>query len=185
MTVQDQGTDLVRQGQAMWTNAADSWTQTMQRMFAQSPGGAVGVFDLNRAMDSWFDLAQTMLAVNREYARNIARAASTIASTISEQAEQVGSATRDHAEAAMEVVREETDRAERAQREQTERAQRGRARGNGAQSHRAESDFREETAERYSDMTKAQLQEQLAEHDLPKSGTVEELRERLIENVAR
>jgi len=175
MTVQDQSTDLVRQGQAVWTNAADSWAHTMQRMFTEAPGGVFGPFDVTRAVDSWFDLAQGMLAVNREYAKNVARAAATIASTMSEQAEQVGDAAREQAGAALNVVREQSQRAEQAQRADSER--------DGADREQDESNAREEIEKRFGEMTKAQLQDELAEHDLPKSGTVEELRERLIETV--
>jgi hypothetical protein len=166
MNMQDQGTDFIRQGQAAWTNVTDSWTQTMQRMFTKAPGGSIGAFDVNRAVDSWFDFAESLLAVQREYVKNIARAATSIQSTISEQAEHVGGAVRRQADTTIKVVREQANQAQ-----QTARAE----------AKRGESDARERAANSYSDMTKTQLQEQLAEQDLPKTGTVEELRERLVD----
>jgi hypothetical protein len=39
---------------------------------------------------------------------------------------------------------------------------------------------REQVAEQYSDLTKAELQDELASRDLPKTGNVDELRARLI-----
>jgi len=51
------------------------------------------------------------------------------------------------------------------------------AREQAAAQQRAE---HEQAAERYQDMTKAELQEELASRDLPKTGNVDELRQRLI-----
>ena len=39
---------------------------------------------------------------------------------------------------------------------------------------------REQAAKTYDDLTKAELQDELAARDLPKTGNVEELRERLV-----
>ena len=193
MTMQDQSTDLVRQGQAVWTNAADSWTQTMQRMFA-TPTGSLGPFDVNHAVDLWFDFAAGLLSANREFAKHLARTASLISSTMSEQ---VGGAIRQQTDTTVDVVHKQAERAGQTERDAARRdaARRDEARKDEArkdeagtqdrakreESGPAESDARERFSEKYRDMTKAQLQEALAERDLPKTGTVDELRERLIE----
>ena len=96
MTAQDQSTDFLRQSQTLWTNAIGSWARIMQRMLSQAGGGS-GPFDLNRAVDAWFDLLGSLLAVNREAAKNIARATFAAASTIGEQAERAGGAARQQA----------------------------------------------------------------------------------------
>ena len=209
MTMQDQSTDLVRQGQAVWTNAADSWTQTMQRMFAQTPAGSLGPFDVNHAVDLWFDFAAGLLSANREFAKHLARTASLISSTMSEQ---VGGAIRQQTDTTVDVVHKQAERAGQTERDAARRdaarrdeARRDEARKDEARKDEArkdearkdeakkqdraereepgpaDSDARERLSEKYSDMTKAQLQEALAERDLPKTGTVDELRERLIE----
>ena len=44
----------------------------------------------------------------------------------------------------------------------------------------AAASVREQAAKTYDDLNKAELQDELAARDLPKTGTVEELRERLV-----
>jgi SAP domain len=51
-----------------------------------------------------------------------------------------------------------------------------------AQAESAQEAAREEAAAEYEDLTKAELQQELARRDLPKTGNVDELRERLIED---
>ncbi len=63
----------MRTSQGGWSTVAQAWVQTVQRMIAESPAGILGAFNTNRAVDAWFDLAASMLAVNREYAKSITR----------------------------------------------------------------------------------------------------------------
>ena len=65
-------------GQSGWTNVADAWVQTVRRTLAANPAGIMTQFDVNRAVDAWFDLAASILAVNREYAKTVVRAATSI-----------------------------------------------------------------------------------------------------------
>ena len=69
------------------TNIADAWVQTMRRMIAAYPAGFMSPFDINRAVDVWFDFVESILAVNREYAKTIVRAATSLPSAGSKRAE--------------------------------------------------------------------------------------------------
>lgn len=63
------------------TNIADAWVQTVQRMIAANRAGILTPFDVNRAVDAWFDFAASILAVNREYAKTIVRTATSVHTT--------------------------------------------------------------------------------------------------------
>ena len=63
------------------TNIADAWVQTVQRMIAANRTAMLSPFDVNRAVDAWFDFAASILAVNREYAKTIVRTATSIHTT--------------------------------------------------------------------------------------------------------
>ena len=68
----------MRRSEGGWAHVADAWVQTLQRLIAGNPVGITSGFDVNRAVDAWFDLAASMLAVNREYAKTIVRAATSM-----------------------------------------------------------------------------------------------------------
>jgi hypothetical protein len=78
-------------------------------------------------------------------------------------------------------VHEQAAKAEQAVREQAAKAEQERAR----QARKAEREqarqAHDQARERYEGLTKAELSDQLAERNLPKTGTVDELTERLIE----
>jgi hypothetical protein len=81
------------------------------------------------------------------------------------------------------VVHVQAAKAEQAVREQAERA--GQAEQERArQARKAEREqarqARDQARQRYEGLTKAELSDQLAERDLPKTGNVDELTERLI-----
>jgi hypothetical protein len=85
------------------------------------------------------------------------------------------------AEAAGNVVRGQAERAEQAAREQAEQAERELAR----QARRAEREqarqAHERARQRYEGLPKAELSDLLAKRELPKTGNIDELIERLVE----
>ena len=74
-------------------------------------------------------------------------------------------------------MHEQAAKAGHAVREQAEQAEQERAR----QARKAEREQARKARERYEGQTKAELSDQLAERDLPKTGNVDELIERLAE----
>ncbi len=101
-----------------------------------------------------------------------------------ERVESAGAVVRERAESAGEVVRERAESFERAASEQAEKAEQAQEelarearrieRQNARQAH-------EKARARYEGLTKAELSDLLAKRDLPKTGNVDELVERLVE----
>ncbi len=158
MSVQDQYTRAIRQATETWAGVTQSAKDSMQSAFAQAAGTYASI-DPHVAIDQTFDFWEKSLAAQRGIAMQLAGVTVAAADGI-----------RDHAESVATVVREQSESAAEAIREQAETAQQA---------------LDEKVTRRYADLTKAQLQDELAGRDLPKAGLVEELRERLIEDDKR
>src|SRR5580700_2726271 len=100
-----------------------------------------------------------------------------------EQAKQAGHAAREQAEQAEQAARELAvrEQAEKAAREQAEKAEKELAR-QARQAEREQAGRAHKRArERYEGLPKAELSDQLAKRELPKTGNVDQLIERLVE----
>jgi hypothetical protein len=100
-----------------------------------------------------------------------------------EQAKQAGHAAREQAEQAEQAARELAvrEQAENAAREQAEKAEKELAR-QARQAEREQAGRAHKRArERYEGLPKAELSDQLAKRELPKTGNVDQLIERLVE----
>jgi len=118
-----------------------------------------------------------------------------VSHTTKEQLDKAAETEREQIEQAEREQREQIRRAERAERdrirraeeaereriEQAEQAERDRAREARNAERQKARQARQSARERYEGLTKAQLSAELANRDLPKSGTVEELIERLVD----
>jgi hypothetical protein len=89
---------------------------------------------------------------------------------VREKAEAAGDIAREHAENAERAAREQAAKAEQAEKELARQAEREHAR----QAH-------DRARQRYEGLTKAELSDLLAKRDLPKTGNIDELIERLVE----
>jgi hypothetical protein len=187
---------------------ADFWTQGARTVTGLFPG--LPQVDLVPAVERYFDLVQRTVDINRHLAVRWAEAAATLSGVARERAESAGDVVREKAEAAGNVAREQAEQAERAAREQAERvdqelARRARqaeraAREQAEQAEQAEQELarqarqaererakraHERARERYEGLTKAELGDLLAKRDLPKTGNIDELIERLVEADSR
>jgi hypothetical protein len=102
-----------------------------------------------------------------------------------EQAEKgLAQAAREQAEKAEKAAREQAEKAEKAAREQAEKAEQA-EQGLARQARQAEREqarrAHKRARERYEGLTKAELSDQLAKRELPKTGNVDALIERLVE----
>ena len=151
--------------------------------------------DLVPAVERYFDLVQRTVDINRHLAVKCAEAMGTLSGVIREKTESAGDLVREKAEVAGNVVREQAEKAEQAALEQAEKAERA-IRQQAEQAEQAEKELarrarqaqREQARrahkrarERYEGRTKAELSDQLAKRELPKTGNVDELIERLVE----
>jgi hypothetical protein len=145
---------------------ADIWAQVARTLTGILPG--IPQLDLVPAVERYFDFVQHTVEVNRDFALRWARAASSVSGTAHDQAETAKQVTREKAEEASERAKEKAATAEH---------------DFVTEAHRVERERREYASARtrYQSMTKAELSDQLAGRDLPKTGDKEELLERLVE----
>jgi hypothetical protein len=137
---------------------ADVWAQGTQKLTDRMIPGVPQV-DLVPLVERYFELVQRTVDISRDLTIRWAEAAGTLSGTLREQAESVGGLVRGQAEQARQELAREARKAER---EQARRAH-------------------DQARERYEGLTKAELSDQLGQRDLPKTGNVDELVERLVE----
>ncbi|ACV76775.1 SAP domain-containing protein [Nakamurella multipartita] len=151
--------------------------------------------DLTKPVARYFDYIQKSIDLNREFATRWAELVTSFSGLVREQAETAGHVVREQTDAvadltveqaakADELAREQAEKAEQVQREQAEQAEQAKRDEEKAAkaAERAEAKrAKEQAREPYEGLTKAELADKLAERDLPKSGTVEELIERLVD----
>ncbi len=163
--------------------AAEFWTQGVGKLADRLPA-LLPQIDLVPAVERYFDFVQRAVTMNRTIAVEWAQAVSALSGAARERAASAGAVVRVRAESAGEVVRERAESFERAAGDQAEKAEKAKEelarearrieRQNAREAH-------EKARARYEGMTKAELSDLLAKRDLPKTGNVDELVERLVE----
>jgi hypothetical protein len=139
--------------------------------------------DISRPVTRYFDLVQRSVDLNRDLAVRWAelvksmsgfarQQAETAVELVTEQVDKVGDVATEQAQKAEQVAHEQAEAVEKAEKEQ-ERLAKQAERAAAEEAH-------EQAREQYEGLTKAELSDHLAERGLPKSGTVDELIERLI-----
>src|SRR6185312_614296 len=156
---------------------ADFWTQGSRRLSDHMLPGLPQV-DLVPVVERYFEFVQRTVDISRNLTLSWAEAAGTLSGAVREQAESMGGLVREQAGSAREFVHEQAGKAEQAAREQAEQELAREARkADREQARRAH----EEARQRYEGLTKAELSDLLDKRNLPKTGNVDELVERLVE----
>jgi hypothetical protein len=162
---------------------ADFWAQGTQRLTDRMLPGLPQV-DLVPVVERYFEFVQRTVDISRDLTIKWAEAAGMLSGAVREQAESVGELVRGQAESARDFVHEQAGQAEQAAREQAgqaEQAERELAR-EARKAEREQARHAHDMArERYEGLTKAELSDRLGQRDLPKTGNVDELVERLVE----
>ena len=160
---------------------ADFWTQGVQTLTDRLPG--LPQIDLIPAVERYFDFVQGTVDINRRLTIKWVEAAGTLSERVRDRAESAGNLVREKAESAGDIVRDKAESAERTARrgEKAEQAEQERAREARFAERRQARRAHDKARERYEGLTKAELSDQLAKRQLPKSGNVDELIERLVE----
>ena len=184
---------------------ADVWTEGARTVTGQLRG--LPQVDLVPAVERYFDLVQRTVDINRRLAVRWAEAAATLSGAVREKAESAGDVVREKAEAAGDIAREQAAKAEQelarqarqAEHEQAVKAGQA-AREQAAKAGQAEQELarqarqaereharqaHQRARQRYEDLPKAELSDLLAKRDLPKTGNIDELIERLVEADSR
>jgi hypothetical protein len=162
---------------------ADFWTQGSRKLNDYLPSSLPQV-DLVPVVERYFELVQRTVDISRDLTLKWAEAAGTLSGAAREQAESVGGMVREQAESARGFVHEQAGQAEQAAREQAaqaEQAEKDLAREARKVEREQARRAHDKARERYEGRTKAELSDQLEKRDLPKTGTVDELVERLVE----
>ena len=160
MTIQEQYLDTFRQTQETWADLVKSFTKDTPWTFGpRSP--LFSYADPNKTIDQFFDFWEQSLEAQRTVAKQLVGATISAGEKVREQVESVSAVARQNADAIGKALRESSDAVT-------------------ATFESAAATVREQAAKTYDDLNKAELQEELGARDLPKTGTVEELRERLV-----
>ena len=139
--------------------------------------------DLTGPISRYFEFLEEVVDAQRELATQWARMVTSLSDTVREQAQRVSGLVTDEVDAvadlatrparqAQELAQEQAARAEDAAREQEREAKRA--------ERAAARQERQQARERYEGLTKVELADQLAQRGLPKTGTVDELVDRLV-----
>ena len=169
--------DAASQARNAADKTADIWTRGAQGLTGLIP--RLPQIDLIPAVERYFDFVQRTVDLNRHLAVKWAGVAGTLTGVVRDQAESAADVVREMPASVGHIVHEQAAKAEgsragRAGEHERARQARKAEREQARQAHH-------QARERYEGLTKAELSDQLAERDLPKTGTVDELTERLIE----
>jgi hypothetical protein len=162
---------------------ADFWTQGSHKLTDYVPAGLPQV-DMVPFVERYFEFVQRTLDISREFTVKWAESAGMLSGVVREQAESVSGLVREQAESAREFAHEQADKAERVAREQAdqvEQAEKELARETRKIEREQDKRAHDKARERYEGQTKAELSDQLGQRDLPKTGNVDELIDRLVE----
>jgi hypothetical protein len=160
-------TDTADNVRTTWTSSIESWTDSLQRIKVQAPNVQLRGVDLRRAVEEYFDDSQRIFEINRDCLRNLAGVLLSGGEVALDYSKSMSDVLRRQAGMTVEMVREQADRLQDSQRAQAPAAQR--------------TEQPAPAVDRYRELTKAELSERLNDRNMPRTGTIEELRQRLIE----
>ena len=162
---------------------ADFWAQGSRRLTDRVLPGFPQV-NLVPMVERYFEFVQRTVDISRDMTLKWAEATGTLSGAVREQAESVGGLVREQAESTREFVHEQAGKAEQAAREQADKAEQA-EKELAREARKAEREqvkhAHDRARERYEGLTKAELSDLLDQRHLPKTGTVDELVERLVE----
>ncbi|GAB96673.1 ABC-type transporter Mla subunit MlaD [Kineosphaera limosa] len=193
MSITTQYIDATRKVQDNFFQAYDAMTSQYMRQLERPVAGTLPGVDVTAAVDEVFDFANKALAVQREAAHRVLAANAEFAEQLRAQSEQFQGVWREQAKAVTEATRDQMEQLSNSAREQAqtfgETVEQQVEQVRVAAEHQVEqvkavaekqAETVVETAKRnYNLMNSAQLKAELAARDLPVSGTLEEMRNRL------
>ncbi len=158
---------------------ADVWAQSAQTLSERMLPGLPQI-DLVPVVERYFEFVQRTVDISRDLTVKWVETAGMLSGAAREHAESVSGLVREQAESARNLVHEQAGQAEQAARAQAEQAEQARQEL-AREARRAEREQTRKARERYQNLTKAELSDLLGQRDLPKTGNVDELVERLVE----
>jgi hypothetical protein len=163
--------DRMRQGQAPVTGAAGARLRDAKAILSLVPTPRNGLLNPTEALNQSARLTKRLVEVNVTYVWDLAGAVrkhvTGLAGVLKDEVLTTAKVANNQAGKLEEAVIEQADEIQRAERLEARRAKKA---------------ARDAAAERYENMTKVELSDELGKRDLAKSGNVDDLRERLIDD---
>jgi hypothetical protein len=183
MTITDQYSATTSQATSAVEKIFDFWTQGARTLSNQDFTG-LSQFDMMPFVERYFEFVQRTVDISRDFTIKWVEAGNTLTGVAREQAESVSGLLREQAQSVSGLVHEQADRVEQAAREQAQKAEQA-EREMAREVRKVERDqareAQQKARERYEGKTKAELSDLLDRRNLPKTGTVDELVDRLVE----
>jgi hypothetical protein len=185
VTLNDQYTDTARRTETAAATVTDTWAENIKRAGDQFRTPTLPRLPTDPAafVEQWFEFADRLTKVNREYALHLSSVVNELGGAVRQHREGLGEAVRDQVQSVSHATQDQLEKAADAEREQVERAEqaeREQAREARAAERQKARQERRAAQERYQGLTKGELSDELAQRELPKTGTVDELVERLV-----
>ena len=184
MTSTESYTAVAAQARQATEKSVEAWKQGAKTFADQVTTVAkLPTIDLVQPVERYFDYIQRSVDLNRDLLTRWAELVTSMTGLVRDQAEKVGSIAKEQTDTVADVATEPAHRAEelaQQQAEQAEQAEKEQARLARQAERAAAKAAHDEARAKYENLTKAELADQLAERGLPKSGTVDELIERLV-----
>lgn len=171
-TATEQSVEVFRLGAERFTEQASTFMRLPQ-------------LDLSTAVDQYFELAERTVGANREFVTKWVDLVASLSTEARRQVETVGKIVREQTERVGEIATEQVKYVEAigdAQAQAVDRAEKAQAREARLVKSQQQKKAHDQARQPYADLTKAALQELLGARNLPKTGNVDELIERLVED---
>ena len=163
----DQAKNAVDRSAQLWQRSTHSLAEQTEAV------SRLPHIDLGQATKLYFEYLHNGLTVNQDLTQKWADSVTSLAATGRAQWQALGQAARGHSDAITQWLSGEAETVQQAVHEQADTArkiERDQAR-----------DRRQQARELYTGLSKAELADELAERGLPKTGTVDDLIDRLVD----
>jgi flagellar biosynthesis GTPase FlhF len=190
VTLNDQYTDNTHRAETAAAKVTDAWAEGIKKASEQfrTPTLPHLPTDPTVFVEQWFDFTDRLTKVNREYALHLTSVVNELGGAVRQHMEGLSEAVRDQVQSVSHTAKDQLAKVADAEREQVEQAEQAEREAEREQVREARAAERQKTRqerqaaqERYQDMNKSELSDELARRELPKTGTVDELVERLVD----
>ena len=180
MTSTESFTAAAEQARTATERSVEVWKRGARTITDQADLVAkMPTIDLTEPVTRYFEYVQRTVDLNREFAVRWAELMTSFTCVVREQAEAVIHIVKDRTEQVADLASKEAEKGEQTARELADKAEQA-EREMVRKARAAEREQAHQKARKpYEGLSKAELSDLLAERDLPKTGTVEELIERL------
>ena len=183
MTTTEPYTEVASKARQATEQSVEAWKKGAKAIADRTDLSQLPQIDLIEPVTRYFEYVQKAVDLNRDLATKWAELMNSLTGTVREQAEKASHLIGDQVENVADLATKQAEKAEQIAKEQAEaaaEAEKEQVRLAKQAERAAAREAKQKAREPYEGLTKAELSEKLAERELPKTGTVEELIERLV-----